>query len=98
MSLLKEYQFSDLTNQLRGENDSLESQIKVLKDKLIEAENRIGLLATENERLNFVIKDKSRELDTLSSEIHRLERNKSEEIENLRYRLENQTKRALVNI
>jgi hypothetical protein len=74
----------------------LENQLKMLRDKLIEAENRIGLLATENERLNFVIKDKTRELEVLGSEIQRLDRNKSDEIENLRYKLENQTKRTMV--
>ena len=74
----------------------LENQLKMLRDKLIEAENRIGLLATENERLNFVIKEKTRELEDLGSEIQRIERIRSDEIENLRYKLENQTKRTMV--
>lgn len=80
------------------EKKSLEGTINLLKDKNEDYENKIHKLLGENDRLTDMINEKISDLDNQRSKYQALERNKNEEIQDLKDHYEDKIKRDIVKL
>jgi len=71
-----------------GEVKHYESQIRDLRQKIIEYESNMTLLTNEVQRLSIVITDKNSEIEVLKGKINTLERTKEQELQELRQKFE----------
>lgn len=80
------------------EKKSLEGTINLLKDKNEDYENKIHKLLGENDRLTDMINEKISDSDNQRSKYQALERNKNEEIQELKDHYEDKIKRDIVKL
>lgn len=78
------------------ERRAFESTINLLNEKLEDYENKIHKMLAENERLANIIREKTNEVENQKARYQTLEKNKADELEQLKDYYEEKLPREIV--